>query len=111
MAVDGGSHLFGRAIEVSGEFDFLVANRGNFGQSAIEVSLHLVAHAVELHADLIDLVVRRGPANSAGKQRGGGKCRGGLKEGAAIHHGVFSWLGYECAPLYAGMRSGRSLSQ
>ena len=94
-----------RVIEISGELDFLVADRGNFGQSAIEVSLQLIAHAVELHAELIDLVVRRSPAHATGEQRGCGNRRGGLKERAAIHHGISSGVGSERGPLYARKRS------
>jgi hypothetical protein len=92
MAVDGSSHLFGRAIKISSEFDLLVADRGNFGQSAIEISFHLVAHGIELQANSIDLVVRRSPADAAGEERGCSNRRGTLKERAAIHHGISSGL-------------------
>src|ERR1700689_2796393 len=90
MAVNGGSYLSRRAIKISGELDLLVADRGHLGQSTVEISLHLVAHAVQLHADLIDLMVRRGLANSVGEQGGRRNRGGGLKERTAIHHRIFS---------------------
>src|ERR1700683_1794910 len=111
MAVEGGSHLFGRAIEVAGELHFLVADRGNFGPGTVEVGLHLVAHAVELHAELIDLVVRRGFSNSVGEQRSRRNGGGGLKERAAIHHRIFSRCGSKSAPLYAGGHSRSAQSR
>src|SRR5580693_1462635 len=101
MAINRGSYLFRRVIEVSGEFDFRVADRCNFGQSTVEVSLQLIAHAVELYAEPIDLVVRRGPANSVGQQRRSGNGGGGLKEGAAIHHGISPDVGSGPRSLYA----------
>jgi hypothetical protein len=88
VAVDGGPHFFGRVIEISRKFDFLIADRGNFSERTVEVSFHEVAHTVQLHAEVFDLVVRCGPANSARQQRSSGNGGGGLKERTAIHHGI-----------------------
>ena len=46
-------------VEVASEFDFLVANLGDLGDSAFEIGLHGVTHGVELHADGFDFVLRR----------------------------------------------------
>ena len=40
-----------RAIEIAGEFDFGVSDRGYFLKRAVEVALHFVANGIELQAD------------------------------------------------------------
>ncbi len=43
-------------VEVAGEFNFLVANLRNLGESALEIGLHGIANGVELHADSLNFV-------------------------------------------------------
>jgi len=72
MAGDGGANLFRRVIEVSGEFDFFVADGGSFRQSAVEIGLHLVAHGVELHSEFFYFVFLGGPRYAMAGQHCGG---------------------------------------
>ncbi len=62
-----GADLLPGAAEVSGKFHFLVADLRDLGDGAVKVGFHLVAHGVELHADLIDLVVGGSPTQAAGE--------------------------------------------
>ena len=72
MPVDGGANLFRRAIEISGEFDFLVADGGNLGQSALEIGLHLIAHGIKLHAEFFYFVFLGSPRYAMAGQHCGG---------------------------------------
>src|SRR2546423_3963897 len=94
-------------IEVPGEFYFLVTDGGDFGESALEIRLHQVAHAVELNAELIDFMFSRGPANFVREQGGGADGSGSFKKAAAIHHDVFSKGNRNAGQLYARNRPGR----
>src|SRR5438477_5405198 len=66
-------------IEVSGEFDFLVAGGGDFGDGAREVSLHGVADGVELEADAVNCMRDRRAAGQMGGVRGPGWLGGGCE--------------------------------
>ena len=44
----------GRAAEIPGELDFLVADRGDAGESAGHVGLHQVANCIELKPDFFE---------------------------------------------------------
>ena len=57
ILVEQALHFFGRIIEVTGELDFAVADFRDLLYGAGEVSLHLVAHGIELNADFFDLAL------------------------------------------------------
>src|ERR1019366_3843876 len=62
-----GADLLAGAAEVSGKFDFFVANFGDLGDGAVEVVFHQVAYGVQLYADLINFVIGGGPAEATGQ--------------------------------------------
>jgi hypothetical protein len=88
VAVDGGANIFGGVVEVAGEFDFFVADGGDLGESAVEILLHLIAHGIELHADVAKLAVGCGPTEAARKKSGGGDGSRLSEKSAACGHGV-----------------------
>src|ERR1700680_2559588 len=84
VAIDHGPDLLRRTAEISCEFNFLVTDGSDFCDGGVEVGLHLVAHGIELQADLFELVLGGGPTQVTGKNCGGGK---NLEKGSAVHVG------------------------
>src|SRR5467141_1257428 len=89
ILVEGGADVFRSMIEVAGEFDFLVADGGDFREGAFEVGLHGVAHGVELHADAVNVMCG---VRSPGWLGGGREscCNGCANKCASIHGGHFT---------------------
>ncbi len=84
ILVEDGANVLRSVVEVAGEFDFLVADGGDFGDGAFEVGLHGVAHGVELHADGVNVMCGvRGPGwLGCGCES---CCDGGANKCASIH--------------------------
>src|SRR5882762_9661143 len=84
ILIEDGADVFRRMIEVAGEFDFLVADGGDFRDGAFEVSLHGVAHGVKLHADAVNVMCG---VRSPGWLGGGCEscCDGSANKCASIH--------------------------
>ena len=51
--------LDGSSTKIAGELDFLVADRGNFGERARKVGLHQISNGVELKPNSFQLSARR----------------------------------------------------
>src|SRR4029077_7320302 len=67
-----------------GKLDFFVADLRNLGDRAFEIILHQVADGVELHSNLIDLVLG-GPTESGREQRRGRGGAGYFQKTASVH--------------------------
>src|SRR5579872_4933127 len=86
VLVEHSPDLLRGAAEVSGKFNFLVTNLSDLGDGAFEVILHEIAHAVELHSDLVDFVLAGGPSKTAGEQGSRSNCGGGFQKTATVHY-------------------------
>lgn len=83
VRVEHGANGLGSFIEVTGEFDFFVADGGDFGEGAVHVEFHGVAHGVKLQADRAE---GTGGAQGSKRETGSsGSEKRIVDEGSSVH--------------------------
>jgi hypothetical protein len=83
VTIEDSTDFFRRMIEVAREFDFAVADGGDFCDGAFEFLFERKAHGVKLQTDGIDLAGRNREPDGPDRKKGG--CNRRLHKSAAVH--------------------------
>ena len=92
--------------EIACEFHLFVADLRDFGDGAVEIFFHQVAHGVELHAYLVDLVLAGCPSEATAEEGSCANRGSGFQKPAAVHgmetHDCFLQRGSAGAEIKSG---------